>query len=193
MQHHHRHVRKDIPLCLQDLLRQCRNSYYGVYYTTREYIHNQQPISLHLRIIHDNWVDQRRYNHPRAAEATLILPRSGEEEYDDRDFVIHERGHSLKSISKLGIDYLPLRYPLLIPKVNRDGIKTYEPTSLMNGTFPIINISLTSPCRPSGKGSQAVYYAHCLHTRRGRFKILHNSGRLCTCWEFIVEMYAQIE
>jgi hypothetical protein len=63
----------------------------------------------------DNRVDQRRYNHPAAAKVALILPRSGEDEYDSRDIMVHERGGGLKPISELRSDYLPLRYPLLFP------------------------------------------------------------------------------
>jgi hypothetical protein len=81
-----------------------------------ERIHNQQSVSLRLRTIVDNNLDQRRYNRPTAAEVPLILPRSGEDEYDARDIVVHERGGGLKPISELRSDYLPLRYPLLFPR-----------------------------------------------------------------------------
>ena len=81
-----------------------------------EYVHNNQPVSLRLRTIVDNRVDQRRYNHPTASEVALILSGSGEDEYDTRDIVVHERGDGLKPISELRSDYLPLRYPLLFPR-----------------------------------------------------------------------------
>jgi hypothetical protein len=116
MQHQHGHVERDVLLGLQDILRLCNNPYYNVYFTAMERIHNQQPVSLRLRTIVDNRVDQRRYNHPTASEVALILPGSGEEEYDARDIVVHERGGGLKPISELRSDYLPLRYPLLFPR-----------------------------------------------------------------------------
>jgi hypothetical protein len=81
-----------------------------------ERVHNQQPVSLRLRTIVNNRVDQRRYNHPTATEVALILPGSGEGECHPRDLVVHERGGYLKSISELRSDYLPLRYPLLFPR-----------------------------------------------------------------------------
>jgi hypothetical protein len=81
-----------------------------------ERIHNQQSVSLRLRIIVDNRIDQRYYNNPIVVEITLILPGSDEEEYDARDLMIHQRDDGLKSISELYSDYLPLRYPLLFPR-----------------------------------------------------------------------------
>ena len=80
-----------------------------------ERIRNQQPTSLRLRTIVDKRTDHRRYNLPTASEVAIILPGSGEEDCDHRDIVIHERGGSLKSISELRSDYLPLRYPILFP------------------------------------------------------------------------------
>jgi hypothetical protein len=116
MQYHHGHVHRDVLLRLQDLLRQYRNPYYDVYFTAMERVHNQQPVSLRLRTIVDNRVDQRRYNRPTAPEVALILPGSGEDQFDNRDLVVHERGGYLKSVSELRSDYLPLRYPLLFPR-----------------------------------------------------------------------------
>ena len=116
MLHHHGHVHRDVLLRLQDLLRLYQNPYFNVYLTAMERIHNHEPISLRLRIIIDNRIDQRRYNHPTAAEVALILPGSGEEEFDARDLVIQHRGGGLKSVSELRSDYLPLRYPLLFPR-----------------------------------------------------------------------------
>jgi hypothetical protein len=116
MQHHHGHVHRDVLLRLQDILQQYQNPYYNIYFTAMERVHDQQPVSLRLRTIVDNRVDQRRYNHPTATEVALILPGSGEEEFDARDLVVHERGGSLKSVSELRSDYLPLRYPLLFPR-----------------------------------------------------------------------------
>ena len=81
-----------------------------------ERIHNDESISLRLRIIIDNRIDQRCYNHPTAAEIALILSDSGEEEFDIHDLMIQYRGDDLKSISELRSDYLPLRYPLLFPR-----------------------------------------------------------------------------
>jgi hypothetical protein len=80
-----------------------------------ERIRNQQPTSLRLRTIVDKRTDHRRYNQPTASEVALILPGSGEEDFDPRDIVIQQRGGFLQSISELKSNYLPLRYPLLFP------------------------------------------------------------------------------
>jgi hypothetical protein len=112
--HHHGHVDRGILIRLQDVLRQ-HNPYHAVYFTVMERIHNQQPTSLRLRTIVDKRTDHRRYNLPTASEVALILPGSGDEVFDRRDIVIHERDGRLKSISELRSDYLPLRYPILFP------------------------------------------------------------------------------
>ena len=72
MQHQHRQVERNIILRLQDLLRECNNLYYNVYFTAMERIRNQLPVSLRLRTIVDNHVDQRRYNQPTADEVAVI-------------------------------------------------------------------------------------------------------------------------
>ena len=116
MQHQHGQVERNIILRLQDLLRECNNPYYNVYFTAMERIRNQLPVSLRLRTIVDNHVDQRRYNQPTADEVAVILPGSGEEQSHHRDLVIHERGGALQVVSELRSDYLSLRHPMLFPR-----------------------------------------------------------------------------
>jgi len=91
------------------------NPYFHNFRTARERLQTTNYISLHLKTVDIAQLDQRRYNQPTAAEVAVIMPGTGEEQFDRREIVLQSRTGPLKRISELHSAYLPLRYPLLHP------------------------------------------------------------------------------
>jgi hypothetical protein len=114
MMHQYGLLNETILLRLTSMLDEI-NPYFQNFQTARERLRTINYISLHLKTVDIANLDQKRYNQPTAAEVAVIIPGTGEEQFDHREIILQSRTGPLKRISELHSAYLPLRYPLLHP------------------------------------------------------------------------------
>jgi len=105
---------------LQSMMR-IHNPYYSIWKTARERLqqYDYRFVSITIRTIDaPNSHDHRRYNHPTADEIAVVMPGAGDNvKAGPRDIIIDERNTGkLVRISELHPSYLPLRFPLLLPR-----------------------------------------------------------------------------
>jgi hypothetical protein len=81
----------------------------------RDYIQQDQTVSVSLRLFRNRERDPRVYNMPELDEvATLIVGDIGDEE-DGRYIIVRERDGYLQRLHETHAKYIPLQYVLLFP------------------------------------------------------------------------------
>ena len=130
LSYHHGLLNRSTVLQLQHMLR-LHNPYIHVFMTAKERLDVSENVSLCLKTVDTDHLDHRRYNRPTASEIAVIMPGTGEEQFDKRDIVLQARNGPFKRISELHSAYCPLRYPILFP----NGQQGWHPDMRSNSSY----------------------------------------------------------
>lgn len=143
-----------------------------------------EDVDIRLRVIQGT--DRRRYNLPIADEVALILPGSGEANYDHqgRDIVLRLRNSGDKQLQRIHEThpaYVPLHYVLLFPHGDHGWHSDLR-----------LQPEPGAESQPQRKRLTAIrYYAYRLQVRDAQFSTIHLGGRLFQ--QFVVDMWASAE
>ena len=114
LSYHHGLLDKSIVLQLHHML-QLDNPYIKAFLSAKERLAFNSNVSLCLKTLDTKHLDRCRYNRPIVSEIAVIIPRTREEQIDQRYIILQGRNGRLQRISELHSTYCALRYPLLFP------------------------------------------------------------------------------
>ncbi|XP_058784536.1 uncharacterized protein LOC131659346 [Vicia villosa] len=98
------------------------NPYVKTYRIIRDTITKQNAPTMKLIILRNRGCDGRRYNLPTASEVAALVVGDFDSVDFDRDVVVETQSGLLQRISVFEPTYLPLQYPLLLPR-GEDGFR----------------------------------------------------------------------
>uniref|UniRef100_A0A182NCC1 ATP-dependent DNA helicase n=1 Tax=Anopheles dirus TaxID=7168 RepID=A0A182NCC1_9DIPT len=164
-----------IVMALQRMLHEC-NEHIKLFKTTLERL----PDDEHKIVIRADKKPpnehERRFNSPQVDEVAVIISGT---EFEQRDIVLHRRGHSLQRIAETHRCYDSLQYPIIFP-YGEDGFH-----------FNLRQINPLTGANTLKKVSSMDFYRYRLMVREGENKHILHCRQLFH--QFVVDMYAKIE
>ena len=150
---------------------------------------NEQNIKI--KLIAKRGKDGRNYNLPTANEVAGLIVGDFDTCVEDRDIVIEKRGEGLQRINIFHPMYLPLQYPLLMPRA-QDGYFLGIPHRKKAGRRPVRSCNSDPSVDKTDKTvTMREWFSFHIMDRPNQENLFTRGGRLFQ--QFLVDGYTMVE